>query len=287
LRYQSDLFASLLDYEMPLLSAVEVSREIGSERYYGGLIDEWSASVHPTRFFYGLAAAAARSGARLCEKTRVIGLVKESGGFAVHTSQGECKAQEVVLATNGYSDLLEPEIRRGVIPVTRYALVTEVLQPEQRRQLSPNGRMFSDSYWVPNQFRLTPDGRVLFTGFIGLKPRMDPSSTAKYLRSKMLNIFPQLQKVPTAYSWRGELATTFDLLPHIGRINGVHFALGYNGNGLAMGLYLGHELAQLLLGEKGKSPFLHLPLPTRFYYRERPWFIPLVSTYMRLRQRFS
>jgi glycine/D-amino acid oxidase-like deaminating enzyme len=283
LRRQSQLYAELLDYEMPLLNQDGVQAEIGSQRYIGGLLDEWSASLHPTRFLYGLAGAAARRGALLCEKTGVIGLTRERGGFTVHTSQGECKAREVVLATNGYTEGIEPAVRRGIVPVTRYALVTEQLLPEQHAALIRRGRVFSDNYWVPNQFRLTPDGRFLFSGFAQLRQGEDPSSAPRYLRAALLRTFPQLQKMPTAYSWRGHLGMTFDLLPHIGCINGVHFVLGYSGNGLAIAHYLGRELALLLLGQREDSPFITLPLSTRFYYRARPWFLPLVSTYMRWR----
>ena len=68
----------------------------------------------------------------------------------------------------------------------------------------------------------------------------------------------------------------------IGRIDGIHYALGYCGHGLGIATYVGTEVGKLLSGEISTSPFLEIPHPTRFFYLGNPWFIPLAARYYRL-----
>jgi glycine/D-amino acid oxidase-like deaminating enzyme len=74
---------------------------------------------------------------------------------------------------------------------------------------------------------------------------------------------------------------TFDLMPHIGRIGGIHYALGYGGHGVSIATYLGTEIGLILAGKIQRSPFVEIAHPTRFYYRGRPWFLPFAAWYFR------
>ncbi|MCB9010134.1 MAG: FAD-binding oxidoreductase, partial [Ardenticatenaceae bacterium] len=64
--------------------------------------------------------------------------------------------------------------------------------------------------------------------------------------------------------------------------NGVHFALGYSGQGIALSAYLGREAGLLLTGQKRNSPFVAIQPVTHFYYRQRARFAPLLGHYYRL-----
>lgn len=83
---------------------------------------------------------------------------------------------------------------------------------------------------------------------MGLGP--DLLDVAATLRQQLIQRFPLLAEVPLAYAWGGNLGQTFDMVPHIGRVNGVHFALGYSGQGVALSAYLGREAGLLLSGQK-------------------------------------
>ena len=93
--------------------------------------------------------------------------------------------------------------------------------------------------------------------------------------------------MPLTHSWTGQLGLTFDLMPHIGRINGIHYALGYGGHGVSIATYLGTEAGLLLSGQKHTSPFLTIEHPTKFFYRQRPWFLPFAAMYYRFQDRLS
>src|SRR5215210_5984619 len=65
-----------LRYETELLGSADLGREIGSARYYGGLLDPGGCSLQPAKYVQGLALAAQRAGARLLEQTEVTGVRK-------------------------------------------------------------------------------------------------------------------------------------------------------------------------------------------------------------------
>ncbi len=102
------------------------------------------------------------------------------------------------------------------------------------------------------------------------------------LGQQLTAVFPQLEGVPLTHSWSGQLGVTFDLMPHIGRVDGVWYANGYSGHGLSIATYLGTELGLLISGEKERSPFEEIPHQTMFFYHNRPWFLPFAARYYRL-----
>ena len=74
-----------------------------------------------------------------------------------------------------------------------------------------------------------------------------------------------------------------DHMPHVGVHDGLHYALGYSGSGVAMAPYLGWRVAQKVLGGKeGLTPFDATPFPAVPLYGGRPWFLPFYEAYYRL-----
>ena len=276
-------FKSELDYSLQVVGPDDLSSEIGTAVFYGGLADDNGAGIQPAKYVFGLARAAARHGAVLCEGAGVTNLSHNSGPspFTLQTKQGVIEAGEVVVATNGYTNKLIPGLKPKIFPVGSYCIVTEPLTPELQSRLSPKGRMYYDSKRFLNYFRLTPDGRMLWGGRNNLSTDLDLGKSATTLRAQMVHTFPQLRDIPITHSWTGQLGLTFDLMPHIGRMNGIHYALGYGGHGLSMASYLGTEIGLLLSGQKSHSPFAEIPHKNKWFYRGRPWFIPLAAQYYR------
>ena len=162
-----------------------------------------------------------------------------------------------------------------------YVVVTEPLPIEVKKEISPKGHMFWDSKWFLNYFRITPDGRLLWGGRNNLSTNLDLHESARILTVQMRRAFPQLRDVPVTHSWTGQLGLTFDLMPHVGRVRGVHYVFGYGGHGLSLATYLGAEMGKLLTGEISASPFAEVPHQTMFFYRNDPWFLPFAAWYYR------
>jgi glycine/D-amino acid oxidase-like deaminating enzyme len=264
-----------------LVPKEEQHTEIGTADFYGGLADRRSGALHPAKYVFGLAEAAARHGALLVEYTQVTGVVRRPGGFTLGTSRGAVAAKEILIATNGYTSNAFPALRRGIFPVGSYIIVTEPLAPALQAELSPRGRMFFDSKNFLNYFRLTPDGRMLFGGRHDLSTGLDLAESAHLMRRRMVEVFPQLGGAAVTHTWTGKLGVTFDLMPHAGRVEGIHYAYGYAGHGVAIGGLLGKEVGEIIAGQRKTTPFAeigHMRFPfTRF----DKLYLPLVSTWFR------
>jgi glycine/D-amino acid oxidase-like deaminating enzyme len=276
-----------LNHEQQIIPRSEMRREIGTDLYYGGVADPLSGGLHPAKYVFGLGQAAARAGATLCGRTPVQSLERRDGAFHLSTPAGTLRANEVLIATNGYTGPLTPALRPKVITIGSYIIATEPLSPELQRDLSPRNRMFFDTKWFLNYFRLTPDGRMLFGGRTRLTPHLDLRENAPSLREAMVKVYPQLRDTPITHSWSGHLGLTFDMLPHLGRVNGLHYALGYSGHGVALATYLGQQAGELLAGRRTNSPFLEVKHPTRFFYQGQAWFLPFLEIGLRALDTFT
>jgi glycine/D-amino acid oxidase-like deaminating enzyme len=270
-----------MDHEKTIVPKEELKSEIGTHAYFGGLADESSAGLHPAKYVYGLAKAVAARGVILCENSKVSSIQKEPNGFEVTTDQGTIMAKDVVIATNGYTDMLIPKLKPKVFPVGSYIIVSEPLPQDLQDRLSPKRRMFYDSKNFLNYFRLTPDGRMLWGGRNDLSTNLDLNESASILTKQVCTVFPELNDVKFTHSWTGKLGVTFDLMPHIGQTNGIHYALGYGGHGLSIATYLGTELGLLMTGQKDRSPYEEISHQTMFFYKKDPWFLPFTAKYFR------
>ena len=127
---------------------------------------------------------------------------------------------------------------------------------------------------------------MLFGGRVSFFPT-SVDRTAKLLHRRMLQVHPQLAGFRIEYSWGGKVALTMDRMPHVGRMGGVMYAMGYSGTGLVMSNWLGTRAAEWMGG--GEAPALAklrfpiVPAP----YEGRPWFLPVVGEFFRWRDRVA
>jgi glycine/D-amino acid oxidase-like deaminating enzyme len=278
---------SLFNHPVRLVPRDALPDEIGSERYFGGVVDEASAGLNPARFVHGLALAAQKAGALLFESAAVEALERDTAGWRVLTSRGSMRATDVVVATSGYTECATPSLQRRIVPIGSYIIATEALTPELQANLIPGRRMVFDSKNFLYYFRLTPDGRMLFGGRAGFFPESASTvvKSAGILQRAMVEVFPQLRNARIAYAWGGTLDFAFDLMPHAGQLNGMWYALGYAGHGVALATYLGTALAAMIVaGRTTGNVFAELPIPRAplGLYDGRPWFLPFAEGWYRL-----
>jgi glycine/D-amino acid oxidase-like deaminating enzyme len=258
--------------------------EIDTDHYHGGMVAEASGGLHPARYHRGLADAARRAGALVAEETPVDAIARQAGGFTLRTPRGVVEAREVIVATNGYTGAVTPWLRRRLIPLGSYIIATEPLPPETARRLIPRGRMIVDTNRVLSYYRLSPDGtRVLYGGRASFR-RATAREAAPHLHAMMVSVWPELARTRVTHAWTGNVAFTFDHVPHMGVHEGVRYAVGCQGSGVGMATYLGYQTALQIAG-KADAPcaFDGLPFPTRPTYTGDPWFLPVVGSYYRLR----
>lgn len=265
----------------------ELNKEIGSQSFFGGILEETGGGADPAKYFFGLAQTANRFGVILVEKARVTDIERNNGGFRLTTPKGTIQSKEILLATSGYTSHLIPKARAGIFPIASSIILTEPLSEDLQHEISPNNRVFYDSKRLLNYFRLTRDGRLLFGGRKSSAEDSNLKRSARRIHRRMLEVFPQLKDKPITHTWSGYIGYTFDKMPHIGRINGVHYAYGYCGHGLAAASYMGVEVAKLISGQQESSPFLEIPHPRYFFASFEKLFLPLGSLWYGFLDRYT
>jgi glycine/D-amino acid oxidase-like deaminating enzyme len=248
------------------------------------MVIERSAKLHPALYYKGLLDAAQRRPITICGKAPVRRIERQGTTWRLDTGRGTIAADEVVIATNGYTGDATPRLKRRVIPIASHIIATEELSPDLAASLIPKARTLSDTRRVLCYYRMSPDGkRVIFGGRARFTP-VTPQTSAPILYRFMLARFPQLRGVRVTHAWTGNVAFTLDAVPHMGRDDGMHYALGCNGSGVAMMTYLGHQTARKIVGKTNAICAFDAPeFPDHPLYNGNPWFLPLVGGYYRLR----
>ncbi len=281
----AEIMQSELKHAVRLVPRADLRAEVGSDLYHGGLVDPVSAGLNPARYVAGLARAAQRAEVRLYDQARVQRFERAAGGFRLTTARGPLTAREVLIATGGYTGRAWPALQRRIVPIGSYVVATERLPEAVARDLIPRRRMIFDSKNFLYYYRLTPDQRLLFGGRAAFRPETPASvrESAELLRRGLVQVFPQLAQTAVEYAWGGTLDFAFDLMPHAGQSEGVHFALGYAGHGVALATYLGVRVAEALCGDAVDNPFTELAFPGAplGLYNGNPWFLPLAEAWYR------
>ncbi|HSZ62400.1 MAG TPA: FAD-binding oxidoreductase [Terriglobales bacterium] len=296
---QAEVIAREFNHQLRIVPRNQLQSEIGSDIYYGGMVDEISAGLNPARYVAGLAAAAMRAGAQISEHTRLHSIQRQSRngapGFKLNTSRGATWARNVFVGTSGYTGVATPALRKKVIPIGSFIITTEVLSEALARELCPRNRQIYDSKNYLYYYRLTPDNRMLFGGRAAFFPETDQTirKSAEILRRGMIEVYPQLRNTKVDYVWGGTLDFCFDIMPHAGQIDGIYFALGYAGHGVAMATYQGQKMAEQIAEDtagkkdaekKTDNPFTEIPFPGAplGFYNGNPWFLPFAGAYYKV-----
>ena len=282
LEREAEVFGKVFRHEMQLVPAARLGEELGAVGYHGALVDPEGGGVNPARLYWALAASARRAGATLLEDVEVQDVHRSAGRFRVRTSRGTLGAEHVVVATDGYTDGVVGALRRRVVPVGSFLIATAPLGASVARALIPRDRVVSDTRHLLSYFRIAADTRMLFGGRVAFgKVRLQ--EIIRQLTDTMFTLFPRLLGIDVDYYWSGSVGVTMDRLPHAGVRDGVHYALGYNGHGVALAAYLGARLGHAVAGRGNLEPFARLPFRAVPFYFGRPWFLPIVGAWYRFR----
>ena len=193
-------------------------------RYHGATFHPPDGSLQPARWVRRLAGLAAAAGAELREGQRIESL-------------DELEADQVVIATDGYTHGLVPELDAVVLPTRGQVVVTAPL--ERRLFPCPHYARHGFDYW-----QQTPDGRLVAGGF--RDKALDEEQTAEETTTPLIQWQNPNRVIISVFG------TTEDRMPVLGPVpgrDGVWVSAGYSGHGNIMGLACGELVAQAILGE--------------------------------------
>lgn len=247
--------------EIEPLDGDEAHRASGSKEYGFALRHAKGGFVHPLALTRGFASAAKEAGARLFSDCPAKSMERKDGKWHVDVPGGVIRAENVILATNAYTDTLWPGLKQTVLPMVSIALATRPLTREEQAAVLPGRVTLSDTRLAIYFCRYDADNRLIF-GCIGSGDSAAMLGGYGRLRAGLRRVFPQIADIEVECSWAGRIAVTPELMPHLHEpAPGVLAGLGYSGRGIAMTSVMGRALARkLLTGENQGLPFPISPL---------------------------
>ncbi len=279
LLHESEALRRVTGVGFEVVAKSDLATELGTETYVGARLYRHHASLHPAKYVGELVRCALAAGAVICESTAFLSCDATADGFSIRTSAGAIRARDLIVATNGYT-AAGGRLRRRLIPVTSYMIATEELPADLMATLMPRGRVVTDTNRLLCYYRPSPDRKRILFGGRPAYTEISPQESAKRLASYLHRLFPALANVGLSHSWFGMIAYTFDRLPHVGSIDGYHYAGGYCGSGVVMATWLGNKCAHRVLGStEGATAFAEIAHPTHPLYHGRAWFLPLVQAW--------
>jgi glycine/D-amino acid oxidase-like deaminating enzyme len=272
-----------------LLDRDRMQADVHSPTYLGGLrVTTGSGLMDPARLSWGMKRAAEARGVRIFENTPATFISQHrTSGVAVQAGIASLRAQQAVIATNGFTPLLK-RLQYRVLPVFDHVLVTEPLTDTQLTDIgwSQNQGMTD----IGNQFhyyRRTPDNRILWGGYDAIYYRGNRTNkelekrdaSHRLLAAQFFTTFPQLEGLRFSHKWAGIIDSTSRFTPAIGMaMHGkVAYAVGYTGLGTASARFGANTMLDLLAGRTTELTELTMvrrkPLP----FPPEPFRYPLVQ----------
>lgn len=278
-----------VDSNIDIIGRDRIREEVQSDSFHGGLLQRHGGQMHMGKFTVGLANAAVRHGARLYENAGVSAIAKDAqGGYRVVTARGELRAKQVLVATGPSRHGPFNWYRRRLAPVGSFIVVTEPLTPALAEQVFPHQRAYTTTRLMHNYFRVTPDSRLLFGGRarFSASEQLSDAKSGRILQQTMAAMFPDLARVGIDYCWGGLVDITADRLPRAGQHEGIYFSMGYSGHGTQMSTHMGQVMADVIDGREAANPWREFAWPAIPGHTGKPWFLPLVGTYYRIKDVF-
>jgi glycine/D-amino acid oxidase-like deaminating enzyme len=270
-----------------LVTKDELSKELGTDSYHGGIVYPDNATLHPVKYHDGLLELLRSAGGSASDDCRALKISGRKGRFVVQTTTDEIRCERIIVATNGYTDGLVPWQQRRVIPIGSYVIATDKISPALMDELFPTNRNICDTRQVVYYYRPSPDRRRIIFGGRVSHGETDLKRSAPTLQQEMARLFPALAGVGISHSWMGFVGFTFDGLHHCGEQDGINFAAGYCGSGIASASYTGMRLAQSIANPGSASSSFSVPkFEKRPFYSGNPWFLAPTILGYKLADRF-
>ena len=249
LETQRRLMRDSFGVEWEPVAAAELASQLKTSRYHGGLFERNAFHFHPLKYVLGVASAAANAGVQIHEKSPVVRLELEGSDFVVHTPHGALDARHVVMAGGGYARNVYPRVERAVLPIATYVMATEPLGARLKDAMDTRAAVY-DTRFAFDYYRPLPDTRILWGGRISVRDR-SPDIIARLLRRDLLKVYPQLHDVRIEHAWGGLMSYARHKMPQIGRsTDGIWYAVGFGGHGMAPTTVSGELLAAAISGER-------------------------------------
>lgn len=283
-KFEIEHMAKNYDFEgYKFFNKEKIREEINSKMYLAGLLNSGSYHLNPLKLTLGLAKVAQKNNVKIFENTPIEKIREEGDRVQVMSKKGLIRANQVVVACNGYLDSILGSKKNKFMPINNYVVATEPLGEKRARQIIKNNYAVCDTRFIIDYYRFSEDWRMIFGGGETFTSNFVKNATS-FVSKRMIKVFPQLQNVKIDYSWGGTLAITVNRLPHFGTLmnNKVSYAFGYSGHGLALSVLAGKLIGENIHGDHERFKFFsdinHMSIPLGSIFR-RPIYSSAILYY--------
>ena len=283
-KFEIEHMAKNYDFEgYQFFNKEKIREEINSKMYLAGLLNSGSYHLNPLKLTLGLAKVAQKNKVKIFENTPIEKIREEGDRVQVMSKKGLIRANQVVVACNGYLDSILGSKKNKFMPINNYVVATEPLGEKRAREIIKNNYAVCDTRFIIDYYRFSEDWRMIFGGGETFTSNFVKNATS-FVSKRMIKVFPQLQNVKIDYSWGGTLAITVNRLPHFGTLmnNKVSYAFGYSGHGLALSVLAGKLIGENIHGDHERFKFFsdinHMSIPLGSIFR-RPIYSSAILYY--------
>lgn len=221
-----------------------------SPRYFDGIFDPRARHLDPLALCRGYARLARQQGVRLYERSPVATIERyragSGSGWRILTAAGgRLEVETLVLATNAAGHPLHPRLRRGLLPVQTYIIVSEPLPAPPGLPIRASYAVYDDRF-ATGYYRLVEGRRLLWGGRIGIGAA--PRDLARRLRADLARVYPELATIRVTHAWAGAMGFARHRMPVLATLEpGLWVSTGFAGHGLNTTTMAGELLAAALL----------------------------------------
>ena len=223
----------------------QVRAQLKTGRYFHGVHFPKAFQLDGRKYIHGLAALAKRAGARIFEDTPVVGIDASGIRKRIVTPSARLRASHIVLAGNVHLGAPSRRLSETLLPVWRYAGVTEPLGERLNEVIAFKGSVI-DSDGI-DQFRVVDGDRLMWAS---PETTWDarPQRFASAIARRIGTIFPQLGRTQVSEVWGGAIGQTVHGMPQVGQLRkGLWVASGFGRQGLSTTAMAGQLIARSIL----------------------------------------
>ena len=222
-----------------------VRAELRTDRYFHGIHYPKAFQLDGRRYVHGLAALARRAGARIFEDTPVVSIDPSGIRKRIVTPTARLRASHIVLCGNVHLGAPLRRLSETLLPVWRYAAVTEPLGESLADVVRFQGSVM-DSDGI-DHFRIVDGDRLMWAS---PETTWDarPKRFASSVQRRISTVFPRLGKVAISDVFGGAVGLTVHGMPQVGQLRkGLWVASGFGRQGINTSAMAGLLVARSIL----------------------------------------
>ena len=247
----AEAFQRDYDYRFTYLDRDAIADRLATTRYRHGLEDPQAFHIHPLNYLRALAREVERLGGTIFEQTPAtaasLGPQKR-----ITTPDGQITANRAIFATGGYTGTLIPRLKRAILPIATYMMLTEPA-PDLLAATIKTREAILDDRRASDYYRLVDNGQRLLWGGRITTRAASAEGVARELRAAMRKVYPQLAALKTELAWSGLMAYARHLMPQLGQLEpDVWHITAFGGHGLNTTAIAAKILAEAILHQSDR-----------------------------------